>query len=61
MEKASTAEQIGFLRVASGDSPVIESFTLVAIPPGMTAADIRTDIVSGQLPVGLAHCGIPHH
>jgi retinol-binding protein 3 len=43
-EKATAAEQIGFLRVASGDPAVIESFTFVAIPPGMTAADIRTDI-----------------
>lgn len=43
-EKASAAERIGFLRVASGDPAVIESFTFVAIPPGMTAADIRTDI-----------------
>jgi len=43
-EKASAAEQIGFLRVASGDPVVIERFTLVAIPPGMKAADIRTDI-----------------
>lgn len=43
-EKASTAEQVGFLRVADGEPPVIERFALVAIPPGMTAADIRTEI-----------------
>lgn len=43
-EKASTAQQIGFLRVADGDPAIIESFTLIAVPPGMTAADIRTEI-----------------
>lgn len=43
-EKASTAQQIGFLRVADGDPAVIEIFTFVAVPPGMTAADIRTEI-----------------
>jgi hypothetical protein len=43
-EKATAAEQIGWLRVAGGDPTVIESFTLVAIPPGMAAADIRTEI-----------------
>lgn len=43
-EKASTAEQLGFLRVASGDPAVIERFTLVQIPRGMKAAGVRTDI-----------------
>jgi hypothetical protein len=43
-EKASTAQQIGFLRLADGDPAVIERFTFVAVPPGMTAADIRTEI-----------------
>ncbi len=43
-EKASATEEIGWLRVADGDPAVIESFTLVVIPPGKTAADIRTEI-----------------
>lgn len=43
-EKASPAEQVGFLRVADADPAVIESFALVVIPPGMKAADIRTEI-----------------
>jgi hypothetical protein len=43
-EKASATQQIGWLRVADGEPAVIESFTLVVIPPGMTAADIRTEI-----------------
>ncbi|HEY4242582.1 MAG TPA: S41 family peptidase [Kofleriaceae bacterium] len=43
-EKASTTQQIGFLRVADGDPAVMESFTFVAVPPGMTAADIHSDI-----------------
>jgi hypothetical protein len=43
-ERASTLEQLGSLRVGDGDPAVIESFTLVAIPPGMTAADIHTEI-----------------
>ncbi len=43
-EKASTAQQIGFLRVADGDPAVIESFTFVEVPPGVSAADIRTEI-----------------
>ena len=43
-EKSSTTQQLGFLRVADADPAVIESFTLVEVPPGMTAADIRADI-----------------
>lgn len=43
-EKASTAQQIGFLRVADGDPALIEIFTFVEVPPGMTAADVRTEI-----------------
>ena len=46
-EKASTEQQIGFLRVADGDPAVIESFTFVAVPSGMTTADIRTEIDAG--------------
>jgi hypothetical protein len=43
-EKASATEQIGWLHVAGSDPAIIESFTLVVIPPGKTAADIRTEI-----------------
>ncbi|MEO8700050.1 MAG: S41 family peptidase [Kofleriaceae bacterium] len=43
-EKTSTAQQIGFLRVADGDPAIMEIFTFVDVPPGMTAADIRTEI-----------------
>ncbi len=43
-EKASPAQQIGFLRVTNGDPAVIESFMFVEVPPGMTAADIRPEI-----------------
>jgi hypothetical protein len=43
-EKASTAQQIGFLRVAGGAPTVIERFTLVRIPRGMKTADIRAEI-----------------
>jgi hypothetical protein len=43
-EKGSAEHQIGFLRVADGNPAVIESFTLLDIPPGMTANDIRTEI-----------------
>ncbi len=43
-EKASPAQAIAWLRVADGDPAVIESFTVVAIPPGKTPADVRTDI-----------------
>lgn len=43
-EKATPTQSIGWLRVADGDPAVIESFTLVAIPPGQTAADIHPEI-----------------
>jgi retinol-binding protein 3 len=43
-ERASLTQSIGWLRVNDGDPAVIESFTVVEIPPGKTAADIRTEI-----------------
>jgi hypothetical protein len=43
-EKAGPTQSIGWLRVNDGDPAVIESFTVVQIPPGKTAADIRTEI-----------------
>ncbi|HEY0250689.1 MAG TPA: hypothetical protein VGC41_04150, partial [Kofleriaceae bacterium] len=49
-EKASTAQQLGFLRVRDGDPAIIESFTFVTVPPGMVAANIRTEIDAGTVP-----------
>jgi len=46
-ERVSTAQQIGVLRVADGEPAVIESFTFVAVPQEMTAADIHTEIDAG--------------
>jgi hypothetical protein len=43
-EKASPMQAFGWLRVKDGAPGVIDSFTLLAIPPGMTAADMRLDI-----------------
>jgi hypothetical protein len=43
-EKASTSQSVVWLSVADGDPAVIETFTVVAIPPGKTAADIRIEI-----------------
>ena len=43
-ERGSTTQQIGWLRVSDGAPPTIDSFLMVAIPPGETAADIHTEI-----------------
>jgi hypothetical protein len=43
-EKATVTPTIGWLRVADGDPALIESFTLVPIPRGKTAADIHPEI-----------------
>ena len=46
-EKASPTQAVGWLRVKDGEPAVIDSFTLLAIPPGKTAADMRIDIDAG--------------
>ncbi len=43
-EKASPTQAVGWLRVKDGDPAVIDAFTLLAIPPGMTAADMSIDL-----------------
>jgi hypothetical protein len=43
-EKATATPTIGWLRVADGDPALIESFTVVPIPSGKTAADIHPEI-----------------
>src|SRR3569623_1097566 len=43
-EKATATPTIGWLRVADGDPARIESFTVVPIPSGKTAADIHPEI-----------------
>lgn len=45
-ERATATPTIGWLRVADGDPAQIESFTLVPIPHGKTAADIHPEIDS---------------
>jgi len=43
-EKGSGTQQIGWLRVSDTEPAVIDSFLIVAIPPGQTAADIHTEV-----------------
>jgi hypothetical protein len=43
-EKASSTQAVGWLRVGDGEPATMDMFTLLAIPPGMTAADMRIDI-----------------
>ena len=54
-EKASTTHAVGWLRVKDTEPAAIESFQLLAIPPGMTVADMdlkvddamRTRVIDG--------------
>lgn len=43
-EKASPTQAVGWLKVKDADPAEIESFTLLAIPPGMTAAEMDISV-----------------
>ncbi|MEO8844845.1 MAG: S41 family peptidase [Kofleriaceae bacterium] len=45
-EKASASWSVAWLSIADGDPAVIETFTVVVIPPGNTASDIRTEVAA---------------
>jgi hypothetical protein len=43
-EMNSARQAVGWLRVKEGDPAVIDMFTLLAIPPGVTAAEVLGDV-----------------